>query len=46
MRERGREAGCFIGCDLKQDGGSQRGIKQQEDERDAEMGGDVILISR
>lgn len=43
-RGRGREAGCFIGCDLKQDGDSLRGIKQQEEEQDAEAGSDVIRI--
>lgn len=41
-----REAGCFIGCDLKQDGDSLSGIKQQGEEKKAEMGGDLILISR
>lgn len=45
-RAKKKEAGCFIGCDLQQDGGSLRGIKQQKEEKDAEMGSDVILISR
>lgn len=33
MRERERGAGCFIGCDLKQDGGSLRRIKEREELR-------------
>lgn len=35
MSERGREreADCFISCDVKQDGGFLRGIKQQEEEK-------------
>lgn len=33
-----REAGCFIGCDVKQDGGSPRGIKQREEGEDAATG--------
>lgn len=38
MRQGEKEAGCFIGCDMKQDGGSPKGRKQQED---AEMSSDV-----
>lgn len=36
MRETEREAGCFIGRDVKQDGGSMKAIKQQEEEKDAD----------
>lgn len=46
MRERERGAGCFIGCDLKQDGGSLRRIKEREEEKDAQTGDDVTLISK
>lgn len=42
MRERGREAGCFISCDVKQDGGSLKVIKRPEEEKVADTSGDAI----